>query len=444
VLVLVVAAPIHYGGITPIGSFWIAGLSFLALAVASVAAPGGKLGPAWLAVGSMAGIALTGLVQILPLSSSLLGKLSPSSLQVYQEAAEILQAYGRSAPPLRISIAPTETTATIVLTLSYIAAFLAAFFSVTTRGRRRTFLTILIVCALFQVVTAVVSETQAGRRSGSFVNPNHLAAYLEISLAMTAGLIALSLSKRRRPSSAEPRLGSLEKTILLVTGGVLLWSALAIGIGLTQSRGGVLAGALTAVILTVLFAARRALRSAHLSASSLTTALVAGIAFVWSAIGSSPIARLMATDPSGLSGDTRVLLWSLSLDFWKKFPIFGSGLGTFREGFRRVQPLEFTGLVEQAHNDYLQLLATGGVICAILAGIALIAGLRELITGWLAQPHREESAFILAAAGALISLLLHGVAEFNFSLPAIPVTLALVLGAAWRAVSYRVSDAEMS
>ena len=56
------------------------------------------------------------------------------------------------------------------------------------------------------------------------------------------------------------------------------------------------------------------------------------------------------------------------------------------------------------------------------------------------QKHREESAFGLAGFGALVMLLLHGVAEFNFSIPAMPATLAACLGGAWAALSWHRSD----
>jgi hypothetical protein len=57
-----------------------------------------------------------------------------------------------------------------------------------------------------------------------------------------------------------------------------------------------------------------------------------------------------------------------------------------------------------------------------------------LLTGWLQQRHREENAFVLAAFGALLALTIHGVFEFNMSIPAIPATLAVMLGAGWAAV----------
>jgi len=99
-----------------------------------------------------------------------------------------------------------------------------------------------------------------------------------------------------------------------------------------------------------------------------------------------------------------------------------------------------TGLVDQAHDEYLQLLVTGGLAGALLGAAALFLGLRAFLRALREQKHREESAFGLAGLGALVFLLLHGVAEFNFSIPAIPATLAACLGGAWAALAWHRSD----
>jgi O-antigen ligase len=100
-----------------------------------------------------------------------------------------------------------------------------------------------------------------------------------------------------------------------------------------------------------------------------------------------------------------------------------------------VQPAEVRGLVEQAHNDFLQMLVTGGWVGATLVVIAVGSLLFLLLAKWAKQRHREESAFALAGIGALIALILHGVVEFNMSIPAIPATLSVVLGVAWSAAT---------
>jgi len=160
-----------------------------------------------------------------------------------------------------------------------------------------------------------------------------------------------------------------------------------------------------------------------------------GVLFVFFTAGAAPLLRFLSSDPRDIGTDTRVEIWRASIDAWRLFPNFGSGLGTFREAFRRVQPASIVGLVEQAHNDFLQLLVTGGWFSALLGIVAFASMMIALLTGWLQQRHREESALVLAAFGALLALTIHGLFEFNMSIPAIPATLAVMLGAGWAAKS---------
>ena len=99
-----------------------------------------------------------------------------------------------------------------------------------------------------------------------------------------------------------------------------------------------------------------------------------------------------------------------------------------------------SGLVDQAHDEFLQLLVTGGVVGAALGLVALVFGLRALLRAFFAQKHREERAWGLAGIGALVALLLHGISEFDLSIPAIPATLAACLGGAWAALGWTRSD----
>ena len=146
--------------------------------------------------------------------------------------------------------------------------------------------------------------------------------------------------------------------------------------------------------------------------------------------GSRPLLRFLATDPRDLGADTRVLVWTHALEAWKSYPVFGSGLGTFREAFRVVQPRDLPGLVEAAHGDFLQLLVTGGALGALLGIVAWVSLSLILLRGALLRIRHEEGAFALAGLGALVSIALHGLVEFNLSVPATAVTLALVAGAA--------------
>jgi O-antigen ligase len=98
-----------------------------------------------------------------------------------------------------------------------------------------------------------------------------------------------------------------------------------------------------------------------------------------------------------------------------------------------VQPHDLNYLVEFAHSDSLQLLVTGGIIGLLFAAMAFALFARRLGQHWWQERAREESALALAGLGALAASVLHGLVEFNMSIPAIPATLAILLGLSWAA-----------
>ncbi|MEO8429913.1 MAG: O-antigen ligase family protein [Acidobacteriota bacterium] len=383
-------------------------------------------------------LAVLGVVQLLPLPYGLLDLAAARNLQIYHDSGEILGLFGRGNPSAaRISVAPGETLGTVLLILAYGAVFLSAVSLLSTRSRRRFFLWTIFASAILQIVAAILREGPGHRLHGPFVNPNHFSAYLEVVLAFAfATILAAALTSGDRAERGDPAADRLEKRFLPVAGGVLIWAVLALGIGLTGSRGGLLSAFLTTLCLLFLAARRRPARAPARAIAAVGVALLGGALLVMRAAGSEPFMRFLHLDPRDLGSNTRVVLWRTSVAAWRQFPIVGSGLGTFREAFRRAQPRELPGLVEQAHSDFLQLLVTGGGIGAAL-GLLLFGSLFIiLLRAWKNQKHREESALALAGIGALASLTLHGLVDFNLSIPAVPTILACALGCAWAAARY--------
>jgi O-antigen ligase len=389
--------------------------------------------PALVTVACLLALGLLGLFQLLPLPPGVVRTLSPASAEVYSGAASTLSASSSApAPVSRISIAPTETRLVALLAASTAAAFLAAASLLVTRNRRRLFAAVLLVSMAAQAAWAVATEQEAGRVSGPFFNPDHFAGYLGIGLSLAFGGLVVALTvhpHQRGPIHA----AWLERRIAAGALGVVLWGFFAAALTLTHSRGGMLAAAATTLFLAGLAIGARAhrdqgIRSAQRAA--LAAGLALGVLFVVAALGSRPLLRFLSTDPRDLGADVRVLLWTHAVEAWKSYPVFGSGLGTLREAFRVVQPREFVGLVESAHGDFLQLLVTGGAVGALLGVVAWVSLALFLLRGTLLRIRREEGAFALAGLGALVSIALHGLVEFNLSIPATSATLALVAGAA--------------
>ena len=68
------------------------------------------------------------------------------------------------------------------------------------------------------------------------------------------------------------------------------------------------------------------------------------------------------------SGDIRLLVWEGALNAWKSSPIFGTGVETFAFAYYQFKPVghnltsEWDYLYNKAHNEYLNYLATTGIL----------------------------------------------------------------------------------
>jgi O-antigen ligase len=138
---------------------------------------------------------------------------------------------------------------------------------------------------------------------------------------------------------------------------------------------------------------------------------------------------MLATSWHAVATSDRVLVWRESLELIRSFPVTGTGLGTFGEAFPMVQPPELAGWVwARAHNDFLELVITGGVVGTVV----FVAGLGILILGLWRVLRRglrtEDQLSALAALGAVAAVSVHEVFDFGATLPANAYTLTILLG----------------
>ena len=68
------------------------------------------------------------------------------------------------------------------------------------------------------------------------------------------------------------------------------------------------------------------------------------------------------------SGNIRKIVWTGAINLWKKFPIFGTGVETFAYSYYWTRPVEhnltseWDYLYNKAHNEYINYLATTGIV----------------------------------------------------------------------------------
>ena len=109
-------------------------------------------------------------------------------------------------------------------------------------------------------------------------------------------------------------------------------------------------------------------------------------------------------------------MWSDTLRLAADFPLFGSGFGTLAEIYPRYQTVYAGMRVVHAHNDWVQLLAEGG-LAGTLAVLALIGGYGAAVKRLGRRRDREAVALALGGLAGLVAFLLHSFTEFNAHIP---------------------------
>ncbi|HEY7891718.1 MAG TPA: O-antigen ligase family protein [Solirubrobacteraceae bacterium] len=212
------------------------------------------------------------------------------------------------------------------------------------------------------------------------------AALLQAALALLEASIATSGASRRTLSSlARGRLARAGLTALVV----------AVAAGVFVAAGG-----------------PHAVSHAWQSFKSPTTG-----ASAWS----GPEGHLLA-----LSGEGRYQMWSSSLDAFSTSPLGGIGAGTFQ--FWWAAHGSIFGYVINAHSLYFETLAETGIVGAALLVLLLGAGLIGTLRR-LARPRRRNRAQHGAIAAAIVAFLVAAAFDWVWQLPAIPVTLLLLIAA---------------
>ena len=386
-------------------------------------------------------------LELLPLPDALLGVLSPESLRTWRDAGHIAALAGAGAPSSMhpLTVDPQATSLHLFRVAAYFAVFTAAALLIRRHRHRVALALALGAAALFETLYGI-RELLLGRHAiwgwvnglifnnrvfGTFVNPNHFAHYAAIVLPLGVYLAAGAWHDAA-PEGVPPRrrvVRLVEKRFFHFACGAAIAAACVAAILAAQSRGALVASAGGfAVVGAMASGPRHALRRGVLIAVSAAAILLAVVFLSGLRIAS----RLQEPELATLGG--RALPVKAALDLWKRFPLFGTGLGTFGE----VSSMTYAGSPEvisnHAHDDYVEVLATTGVTGLLAALIPLLGGYIALIRATFGASGAAltwtRRSFQIAALTSITTALLHALIDFNFFIPANPATLAAMAGSA--------------
>ncbi len=145
------------------------------------------------------------------------------------------------------------------------------------------------------------------------------------------------------------------------------------------------------------------------------------------------IRRFVASDTEVTLVGRRIAI-NAAVGVWQRFSIFGSGIGTFDRVVSMEQRGEPEKIYHHAHNDYMEIGATGGTLGFMIVFVALLGGYVALVRMTFSARAQELSwrrrAFQTAALASLTIAMVHALFDFNFFIPSNPATLAAMCGAA--------------
>jgi O-antigen ligase len=163
--------------------------------------------------------------------------------------------------------------------------------------------------------------------------------------------------------------------------------------------------------------------------TQLTIAAVAILVLV-AAVGTDTI-KDRFQDRSDASMRGRMIAWKNAVRIIHDFPIAGVGFNAFGTAMLQYQQGDPINFWEEAHNDYLQIVAEGGIIGALVALAAFVVVCVEIRRRFRSESESRSSQWIrFGAVAGLSAIALQEAVEFSLQIPGNAALFAVLLGIA--------------
>lgn len=374
------------------------------------------------------GMLVLGLIQLLPLRT-------PSNA-------------GTLPVPLAnsLSLDPHATRLIVVLLAALLIYFFATLVFLDTPKRLhllvRTITVFGFLLAIFGLTQSIISPTKLYwirelRQStafGPFINRHHFAGYMELTLALPLGLLfSGAVIKEKR-------------FIYLFVAGLM-----GVALIMTNSRGALISLVAEILFLTATMGFHRrhkkrepeerktGIRSASVKAGlalALIVALLGGVVLLG---GEEALSRIVGSVNADDPTTGRAQFWTVTVEIIKNHPLIGTGLGAFGVVYTGYDPRNGLYRLEQAHNDYLQILSDAGIVGAAI-GLFFVISLFRI--GFARRDSRDDfrRGVATGALAGCFAVLVHSFFDFTLHTPS--NALLFLVMAALATVNGRVEEVQ--
>jgi O-antigen ligase len=235
---------------------------------------------------------------------------------------------------------------------------------------------------------------------GPYVNHNHYAGLMELLVP-----IPLVMSLSRLAPEKERIAAGIAAAVMVVT------------IFLSGSRGGMLAIFVELVFFVIVLLRERTSLRIAIGAGAFAIVLVSLLVWLGGKELTSRVSSISSETRTELSGGMRLSIDRDSLRVFRSKPVLGWGLGTFPVVYPQYRSFYTNFFVNEAHNDYLQLLCEMGLLgfgTMVWFLVVLYRTALRKIRNWASD---VSSAVTLACTLGLTGILVHSVLDFNLQIP---------------------------
>jgi putative inorganic carbon (hco3(-)) transporter len=250
---------------------------------------------------------------------------------------------------------------------------------------------------------------------GPYVNKNHYAGWMVMALPLAigyflamadAGLRSVRRGWRNRLLwLSSPHGGRLQ----LVGFGIVVMGA---ALTLTMSRSGIACFGVAAVVAGLVIARGEHSRAAR-AGLALALFVLLAVPLLWARVD---VAGRFTS--GGVSIELRRQAWRDALTIVRDFPLVGTGLNTYGAATLKYQTAKTDLHFREAHNDYLQIAAEGGLLLAFPVAIAIVCCIRGIRERFASDTHDPLSYWLrFGASTGLLAIAIQSIVEFSLQLP---------------------------
>lgn len=388
-------------------------------------------------------------LQVMPMPAGWLAVLSPNSLKIQQAAGLTTTGF-----PLHLSLDVYQSRIMASLSFAYFLVFVLVLFLVRDAKRLDRFAQVLVWSGLFQAMSGIFlfslgahyrlffSELIHDNVIGTFVNRNHFAGYMEMTLAIGIGLMLARLGNsgssysgwRQRLVAALAFLISPKMRLRMML------VVMVIALVLTRSRMGNTAF-FASMLIVGLISIPLSRRAAPATIALILSLVIVDVVIIGTWVGLEKVVsrinetKIVASEEGaeGTSIEERTLPALYTLEIIHEFPVFGAGAGSFYNVFKKYQPPEISGDWNHAHNDYAEIASDFGLLGAVLLAILVLSTFAISIKVLYQRRASLPRGIAFGALMSMVALAIHSSVDFNLQIPANALTFVVILALAWAA-----------